>query len=164
MEGGRREIEGGSGLTEISIPTSIISIEEDAFHGCKSLGEITIPNSVTSIGQEAFRSCYMLKNVHLGSGLQTIGAQAFDDCEFSEIVIPASVTSIGNSAFHSNIKLEKITSLAITAPTISYNTFEFIKSGGTLYVPQGATGYDKWMQTSKYYLGYYNWPVQEMTD
>ena len=65
--------------------------------------------------------------------------------------------------------LERITSLAMTAPTIGKNTFYSIKSGGILYVPQSATGYDTWIQTGntnnyEYYLGNYNWTKQEITE
>jgi hypothetical protein len=34
-----------------------------------------------------------------------------------------------------------------------------------LYVPKGcASNYSSWMRTSSYYLGYYNWTIQEMTE
>jgi len=46
---------------------------------------------------------------------------------------------------------------ATTAPTIQNTTFRFVKTGGTLTVPQGSSGYDAWMGTGEYYLGYYNW-------
>jgi len=54
-----------------------------------------------------------------------------------------------------------ITSNATTAPTISYSTFKDVKSGGTLTVPSGSTGYDVWMGTGDYYLGKYNWTKVE---
>ena len=43
------------------------------------------------------------------------------------------------------------------APTIQSNTFQNIKTGGTLYVPTGSTDYDIWMD----YLGEYNWTKVE---
>jgi hypothetical protein len=50
---------------------------------------------------------------------------------------------------------------AITAPTIQSNTFQYVKTGGTLTVPQGSTGYDVWMGTGDYYLGKYGWTKVE---
>jgi len=57
--------------------------------------------------------------------------------------------------------LISITSLATTAPTIASSTFNNIKTGGTLTVPSGSTGYDAWMSTNDYYLGKYNWTKVE---
>ena len=59
--------------------------------------------------------------------------------------------------------LTSITSLATTAPTISYLTFYDVKTGGTLIVPQGSSGYDAWMSTGDYYLGKYNWTKVEQS-
>ena len=67
-----------SKLKSVSLPSTIISIEECAFSYCSGLTSIIIPNSVTSIGNDAFDSC---------SGLTSIS-------------IPNSVTSIGNDAFY----------------------------------------------------------------
>jgi len=50
---------------------------------------------------------------------------------------------------------------AMTAPTIDSDTFQGIKTGGTLTVPQGSSGYNVWMQNAYYYLGYYNWTKVE---
>ena len=46
-----------SGLTSVTIPNSVTSIEYDAFGGCSGLTSVTIPNSVTSIGNDAFSGC-----------------------------------------------------------------------------------------------------------
>ena len=106
---------------------------------CSNLTSVTIPNSATSIGNEAFYKC---------SGL-------------TEVIIPTSVTSIGKRAFGSCSELASIRSLAMTAPTIQSDTFQEIKENGTLTVPSGSSGYDKWMGTGNYYLGKYNWTKVE---
>ena len=41
-------------MTSITIPNSVINIDEDAFYGCLGLTSITIPNSVTKIGDGIF--------------------------------------------------------------------------------------------------------------
>ena len=68
---------GCSGLTSLTIPSSVTEIGNSAFEGCSGLTSLTIPSSVTSIGYYAFKGC---------SGL-------------TSMTIPSSVTSIGNSAF-----------------------------------------------------------------
>ena len=88
--------------TEYTIPSSVISIREDAFRYCDSLTSITIPNSVTSIGDWAFRYCYSLESVTIDNGVTSIENGAFYSCDsLTSITIPDSVTSIGNEAFYS---------------------------------------------------------------
>ena len=60
---GTRAFYGYSSLINVSIPNSVISIEDYAFYGCSSLASLTIPNSVTNIGDYAFASCFWLTNV-----------------------------------------------------------------------------------------------------
>ena len=64
---------------------------------------------------------------------------------------------IGYDIFQGCSSLASITCNKTTAPTIQNNTFYGIKTGGTLYVPVGSTGYDTWMQNANYYLGKYGW-------
>ena len=79
----------------------------------------------------------------------------------TSVTIGNSVTTIGGYAFSGCSGLTNITSLATTAPTIQSNTFNNVKTGGTLTVPSGSTGYDVWMGTGNYYLGKYNWTKVE---
>ena len=46
-----------SGLTSLTIPSSVTSIGYYAFKGCSGLTSLTIPSSVTSIGYYAFKGC-----------------------------------------------------------------------------------------------------------
>ena len=45
------------------IPSSVTSIGDSAFYGCRSLSEIVIPSSVTSIGDRAFCNCRFPANL-----------------------------------------------------------------------------------------------------
>ena len=128
-----------NGVGTIEFDGDIASIGSRAFYNCSGLTSIDIPNSVTSIGNIAFYFCTGLTSVTIGSG----------------------VTSIGNRAFAICSSLSSITSLATTAPTIQSNTFSDVKTGGTLTVPSGSTGYDVWMGTGNYYLGKYSWTKVE---
>ena len=96
------------------IPSSVTSIGNSAFRGCRSLSEIVFPSSVTSIGDWAFYGCYSLLEIVIPSSVTSIGDSAFWDCySLLEIVIPSGVTSIGDSAFYNckfpdNLKQELI--------------------------------------------------------
>ena len=52
-----------TGLTSITIPSSVTSIGYSAFIGCSGLTSITIPSSVTSIGNYAFYRCTGLTSI-----------------------------------------------------------------------------------------------------
>ena len=101
---------GCTGLTSVTIPNSVTSIEGWAFFGCKGLTSITIPDSVTSIGHDAFRGCTGLTSVTIGNSVTSIGYEAFSGCTgLTSITIPNSVTSIGEYAFSSCTGLTSVT-------------------------------------------------------
>lgn len=172
-------------LTSISIPNSVTSISDEAFSNCSSLASIVIPSGVTSIGSYAFYRCSNLTSITIPSGVTSIGSQAFQGCSglisieipdsvtsigemafvgcssLTSVTIGNSVTSIGNLAFAACSSLANIASNAMTAPTINSDTFQGVKTGGTLTVPSGSSGYDTWMQNANYYLGLYGWTKVE---
>ena len=101
-----------SGLTTITIPTSVTSIGYSAFEKCENLTSITLPNTVTSIGEEAFAECLHLTTITLPNSLTAISNRMFYKCSsLTTITIPNTVTSIGEWAF---AKCENLT--AITLP------------------------------------------------
>ena len=149
-------------LRSITIPDNVTSIGTYAFLNCSGLASITIPNSVTSIGDYAFSTCTGLTSCTIGNSVTSIGSAAFGECSsLTSVTIGSGVTSIGSGAFVGCSGLTSITSLATTAPTIQSNTFRAVKTDGTLYVPSGSSGYDVWMGTGDYYLGFYNWTKVE---
>jgi len=90
-------------LTSLSLPNSIITIDEGAFSYCSGFtGDLVIPNSVVTIGASAFFTCYAFDgDLILGSGVTTIGGWAFNDCAglTGVLNIPSNVESIGEDAF-----------------------------------------------------------------
>ena len=82
---------------------------------------------------------------------------AFINTGLIEVTIPNLVTTIGDEAFRDCYDLAKITSLATTAPSVQNNTFYNIWNG-VLYVPQGATGYDIWLNQ------FHNWTIQTISE
>lgn len=53
----------GKNATHFVIPSSVMSIGNEAFEDCKSLNNIEIPNSVIRIGQWAFSNCNNLTSI-----------------------------------------------------------------------------------------------------
>ena len=88
-------------LRNVTIPATVICIDNYAFYGCERLESITIPDSVTSIGSYAFEGCSSLKSVTIPDSVTSIGVNAFDGCSsLTSVTIPDSVSSIGNNAFY----------------------------------------------------------------
>jgi len=87
-------------LTSMTIPTNVVSIGDYAFHSCTSLTSLTIPPSVTNIGDFACFQCSGLVSATISKGLTTIGQGVFYECSGLEsVTIPSSITEIGESAF-----------------------------------------------------------------
>ena len=93
----------------------------DALRGCTSLETVILPSSLKTIEGNAFRGCTNLKEIDLSKceKLETIGAGAFDKTGLIEIVIPDTVENIGNNAFSCNEKLERAT-IGCSAKNYSY--------------------------------------------
>ncbi|MDL2223828.1 leucine-rich repeat domain-containing protein [Bacteroidales bacterium OttesenSCG-928-M06] len=70
----------GSKLTEVIIPSGLISIGDFAFAGSLSLSSVVLPASVKKIGGAAFYSCISLKEVTIPSGVEEIIMTAFANC------------------------------------------------------------------------------------
>ena len=70
------------GLTSITIPGKVKTINSSAFSGCTGLKSITIPNSVTSIGSSAFNGCTNLATITLPENITKIGSGAFNNTAY----------------------------------------------------------------------------------
>ena len=79
------------------IPSSVTSIEPDAFRGCTGLTEVTIPNSVTTIGDFAFLGCHGLASVTIPNSVTTIGSGAFHCFDLQSIVVAEENMSYSSS-------------------------------------------------------------------
>ena len=99
-----------SGLTSVTIPNSVTTINYYAFYNCTGLTSVNIPNSVTTIGWSAFRRCSGLTSVTIGNSVTTIGSDAFNGCTgLTSVTIGNSVTTIGSDAFYNCTGLTSVT-------------------------------------------------------
>lgn len=129
-----------TGLTSITIPTSVTSIGEGAFAVCSGLTSISIPSSVTSIKNSTFFDCTGLTSVFIGNSVSSIEFVAFNNCnKLTSISLPSSVTSIGDSAFAHCDGLTSFTSLATTPPSLGRMAFYGTWQGNCdLFVPESS--------------------------
>ena len=69
-----------TGLTSVTIPSSVTIIGHSAFSSCTGLTSVTIPSSVTSISEYAFERCTGLTSVTIPSSVTSISKYAFSYC------------------------------------------------------------------------------------
>ena len=127
------------GLSSVTIPSSVTSIDSDGFNGCTALSSVTIPSLVTSIDNQTFYNCFALSSVTIPSSVTSIGYSAFSTCyALSSITIPNSVTIIDSDCFNSCEGLSLLTFEAITPPSISSGTLLLSTKACIIRVPQGS--------------------------
>ena len=99
-----------SGLTSITLPSSVSSLGDFCFQGCRGLASITIPSSVTSLGSDCFADCSGLTSITIPSSVTSLGDYCFEWCSgLTSITIPSSVTSLGAHCFNNCSGLTSIT-------------------------------------------------------
>ena len=102
--------EGASGLTDISIPSSIGRLGTAAFEST-GLTHVTIPDTVHQVDPAVFQNCTKLVSVKLPAGLAEIDQYMFANCiSLQHVDMPDTITKINIYAFHNCTSL---TSLAL---------------------------------------------------
>jgi hypothetical protein len=130
------------GLTSLSLPSSITEIGSETFDECFNLTNVIIPNSVTNIGDDAFGGCPLLSNVTIGSNVTSIGFNAFLECtSLTNLTIPDSVKTIGSRAFGGCTSLTNFVVGPLNSTYSSVGGVLFDKSQATLIqFPTGKAG------------------------
>ena len=149
-----------SGLTSLTLPSSVTTICEDAFYGCSGLTSLTLPSSVTSVDYYAFRGCNNLKecNCLLDSDLETYLARTHDywtsipvdeikyyhnGQELTKLEIPSGVDKIGSYSFYKGVNLTSLT-LPSSVTSIGSSAFEGCSGLTSLTLSSGVTSIDSY--------------------
>ena len=147
--------------TQIVLPQSIASIEQNAFAG-SAIIDLSISSTIHNIGANVFNACGYLTNIyyegtmddwcninlsnnvsnpmHYASNFYILdenGNIEFNDETFSlltKLIIPNSVTRIGNYQFHRFIQLTDI-ELPNSITEIAYGAFEGCSSLTSISIP-----------------------------
>ena len=102
---GAKAFYGCAGLTSVTIPAYVTSINYDSFVGCESMTSVTINSGAIAAGPYS-SSCSLdnllgsqVTNIVIGP-VTSIGAFAFYHCSnLATVTLPSTIYSIGNCAF-----------------------------------------------------------------
>ncbi len=111
------------GITKVTLPNTVIELEEDALAYNESLIEIDFGTGLETIGKNAVGHCENLSKITLPNSLKNIGNLAFtNDSALTEIIIPDGVETIGDGAFGYTKNVKKI---SVPSSLNEFNTFVF---------------------------------------
>ena len=65
------------GLTSLSLPKTVTSLNEKAFIDLSKLSSVTLPDTLKSVGKQAFFGCTSLKKVTIPANVTSFGDKAF---------------------------------------------------------------------------------------
>ena len=148
----REAFAGCSGLTSLSLPSSLTSIKYRAFYGCSGLTSLSLPSGITSIDWNAFSGCSGLTSLTLPSSLTSIDSGAFSGCSgLTSLSLLSGLTSIGDGAFRGCSGLTSIYVYTEKLPNMGSDVFDGCDAKKcTVYVPKG-TYYDYWLSEFGYF-------------
>ncbi len=126
----------GKAAASYTIPNTVTTIVNNAFHRCLYLTSVTIPSSVTNIGMPQFQSCSKLSNINVVSGNTVYASEngvLFNKNKTTLVcypigktatsyTIPNSVTTIGDYALYG---CGNLTSVVINNGVTSFGRYAF---------------------------------------
>ena len=122
---------------KLVIAEGVLSIGQENFYEWKELEELTLPSSLVSIGDDAFLSCTNIRHIRFSEGLQSIGKAAFmHDVSLEELLLPRTLVSVGKDAFYRCTKLSRV-SLPASLREIGVMMFDDCTSLSRIKIPRG---------------------------
>jgi len=105
--------QGCKSLTSILLPISVKTIGTEAFSFCESLKSIEIPDSVQSCGRGVFYQCKSLFSIRIGQGVREIGGSFVGTCPLLQRIEVSAENPVFDSRNHCNAIMETATNRLI---------------------------------------------------
>ena len=137
----------------ITIPSTVETIETSAFEGCRFLTGVTIPESITEIKSNALKNCTNLKTITVAEDNPNYSAEngILYDKDKTELIawpsangnitISSTVETIGSSAFEECLSLTGVT-ISEGVIYIESNAFQNCKNLKNITIPSSAEDID----------------------
>lgn len=140
----------GSGLKNVTIPSTVEMLGSCAFWKCSDLAEINFNSNsrLNEMGEAVFGLCVSLKKIAIPNKVSYLEFGAFINCtSLEEVILPNTLSNIGMAAFDSCTSLK-----SITIPDSTNKIFSLAFSNCTsltdIYIPhyvnsisEGSLGY-----------------------
>lgn len=137
-----------SSITAVEFPSSVKSIDFEAFCHCDNLKSVYMPDTVEDLGKSVFSYCTSLESARLPAGLTFVPEGLFQECRsLRDVQIPSGVTKIGDSAFAYTAFTEVVIPDGVTE--IAVRAFQGCNLTKAV-IPVSVTSIDKYTFESRY--------------
>ena len=130
-----------SGITNVTLPSTVTSIEYMAFYDCSSLASIILSETLQKIDNYAFQYCSSLESITLPDALTSLGIFAFSYCpNLKEARLGRNMNYTSNSNFdyfYQNENMELLRVFSGTVPPIGSYYAPKNRQNCVLEVPKG---------------------------
>lgn len=134
----------GTGLTHVTIPDTVEQVDPAVFQNCTKLVSVKLPAGLAEIDQYMFANCISLQHVDMPDSITKINIYAFHNCtSLTSLALPKNLSSLSVGCFDKCINLQYV----VVPPSVIsfpkddvgvYNPFKY--SPVTVYVQRGSTG------------------------
>ena len=101
--------DGCTGITSISLPETLQSINGYAFRNCSKLSEIVVPEGVTTVGEHCFENCTSLTSVSLPTTLKVLENHLFKNCnQLESFVFQPTMEKVEEHCFDQCLSLKNL--------------------------------------------------------
>lgn len=106
-----KEFNNREDITSVYISKTIVSIEAEAFSGCRFLSSVVFENGCEcrKIGKNAFEKCVLLSKISLPQKLSFIDEGAFANCaRLKKLYLPFCLAVVAEGAFRGCVRLSEV--------------------------------------------------------
>lgn len=130
-----------TGLTTISLPSTVETYGPNIFYGCKNVTYVELPQDMEKIPEGLLWNCTGLKRIYIPSSVKTIGNAAFYGSGLEKLNLPDGLRKIAPWAFCST-KLKEII-IPDSVEIIEFNAFIYCDGVQNCYVGSGVKSIGK---------------------
>lgn len=130
-----------TGLTTISLPSTVETYGPNIFYGCKNVTYVELPQDMEKIPNGLLWNCTGLKRIYIPSSVKEIGNAAFYGSGLEKLNLPDGLQKIDQWAFCST-KLKEII-IPDSVETIGFNAFIYCEGVQNCYVGSGVKSIGK---------------------
>lgn len=133
----------GTGLTNVVIPDTVLQVDPAVFQNCTKLVSVKLPARLAEIDQYMFANCISLQHVDMPDSITKINIYAFHNCtSLTSLALPKNLSSLSVGCFDKCINLQyvvvptSVVSFPYDQDIGPYNPFKY--SPVTVYVEKGS--------------------------